>query len=106
MFDANTGSNLRVVHNSVGAPGVDVFVDVLSTPADEDLEIVTNLTYSNFEGYFVPAVAATAYNVRVRVNPNQPGDVLNFDADLMAGHGLHRDRERRGRQHLRVGADR
>ena len=87
VFDINTGANLRVVHNSTGAPGVDVVVDLLDTAAVEEVQIVTNLTYGNFEGYLTPAVAATGYNVGVRVNPNQTPDVLNFDATLEAGMG-------------------
>jgi hypothetical protein len=76
-----------VVHNSPGAPAVDIVVDLNDTMVDEDLEIVTGLAYGNSAGYFAPAVAATSYNVGVRVSPDGIDDVLNFDADLMAGMG-------------------
>jgi hypothetical protein len=87
VFDTNTGANLRVVHNSPGAPAVDVVVDINSTPADENLKIITGLAYGESEGYLTPAVAAVSYNVGVRISPNGDIDVLNFDADLMPGVG-------------------
>ena len=87
IFDADTGANLRVVHNSPGAPAVDVVVDLNDTMVDEDLEIVTGLAYGESAGYLSPAVAAFSYNVGVRASPDGVDDVLNFDADLMAGMG-------------------
>jgi len=87
IFDTATGANLRVVHNSPGAPAVDIVVDLNDTMVDEDLEIVTGLAYGQSAGYLSPAVAATSYNVGVRVSPDGVDDVLNFNADLMAGMG-------------------
>ncbi|MGI9290851.1 MAG: DUF4397 domain-containing protein, partial [Gammaproteobacteria bacterium] len=85
LFDAQTGADLRVVHNSPGAPAVDVIVDVVATPADENLTIVSNLIFGNFAGYLSPAVAPTAYDVSVVLSENTSVEALNFVADLMPG---------------------
>jgi len=87
IFDIDTGANLRVVHNSPGAPAVDVVVDLNDTMVDEELEIITGLSYGESAGYLTPAVAAVSYNLGVRASPAGVDDVLNFDADLMAGMG-------------------
>lgn len=85
LFDVQTGADLRVVHNSVGAPAVNVIVDVVDTPADEALEIVTGLTYGNVAGYLEPAVAGVAYDVSVVLTASPSTEALSFTADLMPG---------------------
>lgn len=85
IFDALTGSDLRVVHNSPGAPAVDVIVDVADTPANENLEIVSDLTFGNFAGFLEPAVAPVAYDVSVVLSESPSTEALNFTADLEAG---------------------
>jgi hypothetical protein len=85
IFDVNTGADLRVVHNSLGAPPVDVIVDVVDTPEDENLKIFTNVSFGEFQGYLVPAVAPVAYSVDVVAAANNNVVALNFTADLMAG---------------------
>ena len=85
LFDVNVGADLRVVHNYKPADPVDVIVDVVDTPADENLKIVTNLAFGEATPYLEPAVAPVAYDVSVVLNSNNSVEALNFVADLMPG---------------------
>ncbi|MEZ8142942.1 DUF4397 domain-containing protein [Enterovibrio sp. FF113] len=71
ILDANTGADVRVIHEVADAPAVDVFLDGSSTAA------VTGLTFSEETGFLtIPAgdhtVTVTAPSVPVTVINNVP----------------------------------
>ncbi len=85
IFDVNTGSNLRAVHNSPGVPAVNIFADVTATPEDENILLVENLSYAESAGYLV--VPSTEFDVGIRLFPDGTQDAISFTADLMTGMG-------------------
>lgn len=79
--DMGTGSQIRVVHASPGAPAVDIYAEGVASP------LITNLAYGGASAYI--DVAAGTYNIQVRGAGSDPGSAPVFETgDLPIPEGV------------------